>query len=121
MNVRADGQKDVHGKVVVVDAANVAVDDATGKASIRRLKLLEAALGATGCSQVIFIADARLRHRIGPADLDQFKSMIESGALYQAPAGTSADEFVIDLARRKDGFMVSNDRFREHLGRWDQL
>ena len=113
--------KDVQGKVVVVDAANVAFDDATGQASIRRLKLLEAALNATGCSQVIFIADASLRHRLGPADRKQLQSMIESRELYQAPAGTSADEFVIDLARRKDGFMVSNDRYREHTGRWREL
>ncbi len=121
MKVSPAKPKDVQGRVVIVDAANVAIDDATGQASIRRLKLLEAALGATGCSQVIFIADARLRHRLGPADLEQFKSMIESRELYQAPAGTSADEFVIDLAKRKDGFMVSNDRYREHLGRWTQL
>lgn len=121
MKANPNVPKDVQGKIVVIDAANVAIDDATGQASVHRLKLLEAALGGAGCSQVIFIADARLRHRLGPADLDQFKSMIESRALYQAPAGTSADEFVIDLARRKDGFMVSNDRFREHVGRWDQL
>ena len=113
--------KDVQGKVVVVDAANVAFDDATGQASIRRMKLLETALDATGCSQVIFIADARLRHRLGPADLEQFKSMIEARELDQAPAGTSADEFVIDLAKRKDGFIVTNDRYREHQGRWSQL
>lgn len=121
MNVSPDRPKDVQGKVVVVDAANVAIDDATGQASVRRLKLVKAALNATGCSQVIFIADARLRHRLEPADVEQFKSMIESRELYQAPAGTSADEFVIDLAKRKDGFMVSNDRYREHLGRWMRL
>lgn len=121
MKVSPDRLKDIHGEVVVVDAANVAIDDATGKASVRRLKLLKAALDARECGQVIFIADARLRHRLEPADLEQFKSMIESRELYQAPAGTSADEFVIDLAKRKDGFMVSNDRYREHQGRWSQL
>ncbi len=28
---------------------------------------------------------------------------------------------MIDLARRKDGFVVSNDRFREHFRRWSDL
>jgi len=113
--------KDIRGAVVVVDAANVAIDDATGQASVHRLRIVQTALQAAGCGQVIFIADARLRHRLQQHDIGRFKAMIESNELYQAPAGTSADEFVIDLAKRKDGLIVSNDRYREHSRRWTHL
>ncbi len=76
--MEAGSLKDVRDSVVVVDAANVAIDDATGQASVRRLQLVKTELDATGCSQVIFIADARLRHRMQPVDMEPFKMMIES-------------------------------------------
>ena len=109
-----------HDKFVVVDASNVAFDP-SGSASLQRILLVREALLRAGFTEFAFIADASLRHRLSAEEAALFEEMIKSKQVFQAPANSSADEFIIDLARRKDGLVLSNDLFRSHLDRWKLL
>ncbi|MHA1680606.1 MAG: NYN domain-containing protein [Promethearchaeota archaeon] len=63
---------------------------------------------------VIFIADATLRHRVD--DKDQLRRDIQEGAILEAPAGSRADEYLLEFLNQNpdDTIIVSNDRFQDY-------
>ncbi|MBI5230586.1 MAG: DUF2510 domain-containing protein [Coriobacteriales bacterium] len=67
-------------------------------------------------SYVRSIADASLRHRIretDPSAQSLYEQLLASGEIVQAPAGTSADRFVIQEAAAFGGYMVTNDLYNK--------
>lgn len=67
----------------------------------------------------IAVVDAALRHNID--DGENFERMVDDGRIKQAPAGTDADYFILSFARELNGYVVSNDRFREHAGEFGDV
>lgn len=55
------------------------------------------------------IVDASLRYEID--DRQQLDNLLDDQVIRQAPAGTDADYFIIELAERQDGLILSNDEF----------
>ncbi|MGH7505933.1 MAG: NYN domain-containing protein [Longimicrobiales bacterium] len=102
-------------RVAVVDASNVANSAPSAKACLEYLTLLVARLEAEGVTPVV-VADAGLSRRID--DRDGYLRMVEQGVIRVAPAGTEADELILELARELDAAVVSNDRFREWRQRY---
>jgi len=61
--------------------------------------------------EIIVIADASLRHRV--ADEHAFSSLRSMVKYIESPGQTSADEFLIQSAKKDKCFIVSNDTFRD--------
>ncbi|HET7036420.1 MAG TPA: hypothetical protein VFI42_12125 [Thermomicrobiaceae bacterium] len=105
---------------VVVDGSNVAWEDqnANGKPQIRNLRDMRKTLTRMGFDPIV-IVDAALHHQIDqPDELDK---LIDAGEIFQAPAGTDADYFVLETAKDRDAPFVSNDTERDYQDRFTHL
>lgn len=96
---------------VYVDASNVAHGVDLKQPLVSNIVLINDKLREIGFQTVILIADASLRHKID--DSRAFEDLIDSGVVSQAPAKTSADEFLIGFAKQKTGYIVTNDKLME--------
>jgi hypothetical protein len=100
--------------LVLVDGSNVA-HNGTKVASLANLTAVLDELARLPV-RVVALADATLPHRIDRrADLE---ALLAAGKVQQVPAGTSADDFLWQLAlhERQQGrpvWVVTNDRFPE--------
>lgn len=103
--------------LVIVDASNVAfgLDEGGRRARFRLLAHVMVQFPRASY-EVKAVADASLRHRID--DKSSFEEYVREGFILQAPAGRSADSFIMQLAqsRRSRGqsvVLLSNDLFRQ--------
>lgn len=99
--------------VAVIDAANVALQEKTdgGKAKVDSLIRMTQLLRSKGYRPIV-IADASLRYEVD--DRQQYDHLEEEGVVYQAPAGTEADYFVLKTAEIEHGVVISNDRYDKY-------
>lgn len=100
-------------KLIVVDGANVAYIELSshGDPKVSNLVAVRRALQEKGYEPVI-IVDASLRHKID--DPEQLEALLDKQELRQAPAGTDADYFVMEIAKEYDARIVSNDEFQSY-------
>jgi hypothetical protein len=98
------------GKPIVVDGSNLAFVEPTseGKPRMSNLVAVSKALRGEGYDPQV-VVDASLVHQVD--DPDQLDALIDTGRIHQAPAGTDADGFVLQLADELDADVVSNDWF----------
>jgi hypothetical protein len=99
-----------HERLAIVDGSNVAYGTTGDQPRIENIRLVRQKLEAEGYRPVV-VVDAALRHHID--DPGAFERMLEEGKIQQAPAGTDADYFILSVAKDKDAYVVSNDRFRD--------
>ena len=100
-------------KVAVVDGANVAHIEVTGKGDPKVTNLLAVRQVLTGKGyHPIIIVDAALHHRID--DAEQLEALINKQQVRQAPAGTDADYFVIKIAEEENAVIISNDQYKDY-------
>lgn len=97
--------------IVLVDGSNVALSGEGDQGRLANIRLICKKLVDKGMEPVV-VVDASLRHRID--DESGYERMVAAGKIRQAPAGTSADYFLLAFARELDASVVSNDRFRDH-------
>jgi hypothetical protein len=93
----------------LIDGSNVA-HATEGGARLANILLVRDRLREQGFEPII-VCDAALRHQID--DGAGYESLVGSGEIHQAPAGTDADYFLLSFARELDASLVSNDRFRD--------
>jgi predicted nuclease of predicted toxin-antitoxin system len=100
-------------KVAVVDGANVAHVETTGKGDpkVANLLAVRQVLTEKGYHPII-IVDAALHHRID--DAEQLEALINKQQVRQAPAGTDADYFVIKIAEEENAVIISNDQYKDY-------
>lgn len=96
--------------IAIVDGSNVAYSTEGNGPVLENITLVCDRLEAEGYQPVV-VVDAALRHQIDDSRL--YESMVDSGKIKQAPAGTDADYFILSFARELDAAVVSNDRFRD--------
>lgn len=60
------------------------------------------------------LVDASLRHLLSEDDRALLDELIGRHELYQVPAGTDADEYILLYGKRKNGVVVSLDLYRDH-------
>ncbi|MFX1579342.1 MAG: hypothetical protein ACFFBJ_06805 [Promethearchaeota archaeon] len=101
---------------VIVDGNNVAYSlSPYGKPNARNLSLAYRSLTSAGFDP-IFVISAALIHKIdNPETLDAF---IMSAKVEKAPRGTNDDFRIIQLAKKLNGEIVSNDRFLDWIDRY---
>ena len=103
---------------VVVDGSNLATEGRT----MPSLSQLEDAIAAYEDehpeAEIIVVVDATFEHRIDAKDRDRLKEAELRGEVVSPPAGAigRGDAFVLKIATRTDGIVLSNDSFQEFHG-----
>lgn len=99
-------------KPIVVDGSNIAYLETTkdGKPRVEAIEKVRSQLEEMGYRPVVII-DAALWHQVD--DPDRLNRLIDQGVINQAPAGTDADVFVLETARREDAKIVTDDQYRD--------
>ncbi len=66
-------------------------------------------------AELIVVADASFEHRVAPADRTKFKEAEMAGTIVTPPAGAvgRGDAFILKIAERIGGVVLSNDSFQE--------
>ncbi|MFL1430348.1 MULTISPECIES: Hsp70 family protein [unclassified Nocardiopsis] len=101
---------------LVVDGSNLSYSG-RGRASLARLRsALEELRVQNPGVEVVVVVDANFRYVVGAEEREEVDREISAGALHRVPSRTvgGADVYVLEIARRKNGIVVSNDGFREH-------
>ncbi len=100
-------------QTAVLDASNIVLHGPKVKKNVGRIEnllLVMRKLQDKGF-RVIAVADASLRHKVNRPEV--LEKLIEKGKVYQAPAGTPADYFLLSIADKEYGIVISNDVFKE--------
>jgi len=96
----------------VIDGSNAAnLNPETTRARIDYLLQVRRSAWREGYFPVIIIVDASLRHQLDRSDM--LMDMVERGEVIMAPAGTSADEMLIDETIYRHAVLITNDRMNE--------
>lgn len=103
-------------RTVIVDGNNVAYHmTSRGKPSAQNLILAYRSLASAGFKP-IFVVSAALIHNIDrPSLLDQF---MLSAEVVEAPRGGNDDFKIIQLAKKHNASIISNDRFLDWIDRY---
>jgi uncharacterized protein YegL len=105
----------------VCDGSNLAFShkESSGRKiyDLRRLELavkhIQEACQPEDCVVKVF-ADASLRYGLLGEQLKTYQEMVRSGFLEVVPAGIQADRFILNWADANDGFIVTNDGYRDY-------
>jgi hypothetical protein len=103
---------------IIVDGSNIATE---GRSSPSLAQLEEAVAELKReqpDAEVSVIVDATFAHRIDPAELPRFDAAVLQGEYVHPPAGAigRGDAFLLRVAEKVDGTVLSNDSFQEFHG-----
>jgi len=102
----------------VIDGANVALDKQTteNKGRLSSIEMIRKKFAYLGIkmNQFKIICDKSLRYNIDEPSL--YLEQVNRDQIIETPAGTEADHFILQFAREKSGFVISNDRFMDFYG-----
>jgi hypothetical protein len=110
--------KDMPIEHIVVDGSNIATE---GR-SLPSLTQLEEAVAELRRdhpnAEITVIVDATFAHRIDPSELARFEQAALRGEYVHPPAGAigRGDAFLLRVAEKVDGTVLSNDSFQEFHG-----
>ncbi len=100
-------------KLLVVDLSNILnLDkDQNEKLKIENILKLYNTIVELGYEPHM-IADANMKYHLNSDD--QYEDLKTKGIITQSPAGTKADEWVLDVAKRENRKFLSNDLYRDY-------
>ena len=103
---------------VVVDGSNLATEGRTLPSLSQLEEAVAAYLEEHPDADVVVVVDATFEHRIDAKDRDRLKEAELNGEVVSPPAGTvgRGDAFVLKIAKRTGGIVLSNDSFQEFHG-----
>ena len=103
---------------VVVDGSNLATEGRTLPSLSQLEEAVTAYLEEHPDAEVVVVVDATFEHRIDAKDRDRLKEAELNGEVVSPPAGTvgRGDAFVLKIAKRTGGIVLSNDSFQEFHG-----
>ena len=107
----------------VVDGSNLAYSGRGGASLARLYSALEELRTQYPGTELVVLVDANFRHVVADEERAEVDREIDNGALHRVPARTvgGADVYLLEIARRKNGTVISNDGFREHTDHHDWL
>ena len=107
----------------VIDGSNLATEGRT-EPSLAQLKEAVAAFHAEHPGAVAtLVVDASFEHRIDPSERDAFAKSEAAGEVVSPPAGAvgRGDGFLLQIADRTGGTVISNDSFQEFHAEYEWL
>ncbi len=100
---------------VVVDGSNFATEGRTTPSLVQLDEAVRAFLEENPTAEVIVVADASFAHRVATSERTRFKESELAGEIVTPPAGAvgRGDAFILKIADRIKGVVLSNDSFQE--------
>ena len=100
---------------VVVDGSNFATEGRVTPSLAQLDQAVRAFLEEHSNAEMIVVADASFEHRVAPNERAHFKSAELAGEIVTPPAGAigRGDAFILKIADRIKGVVLSNDSFQE--------
>ena len=100
---------------VVVDGSNFATEGRVTPSLVQLDEAVRAFLDEHPNAEVIVVADASFEHRVAPNERARFKGAELAGEIVTPPAGAigRGDAFILKIADRIKGVVLSNDSFQE--------
>jgi len=108
---------------VVVDGSNLATEGRTLPSLAQLNEAVDALRAEHPGATVTVVVDASFPHRIDPSERDAYEAAAAAGDLVSPPAGAigRGDGFLLQIADRTGGIVVSNDSFQEFHGTYPWL
>jgi len=100
---------------VVVDGSNFATEGRTIPSLVQLDEAVRSFVEENPSAEVIVVADASFEHRVAPGERARFKEAELAGEIVTPPAGAvgRGDAFILKIADRIGGVVLSNDSFQE--------
>jgi hypothetical protein len=100
---------------VVVDGSNFATEGRTIPSLTQLDEAVRSFLEENPTAEVIVVADASFEHRVATSERARFKEAELAGEIVTPPAGAvgRGDAFILKIADRINGVVLSNDSFQE--------
>jgi hypothetical protein len=100
---------------VVVDGSNFATEGRTIPNLVQLDEAVRAFLEENPAAEIIVVVDASFEHRVAPNERARFKESELAGEIVTPPAGAvgRGDAFILKIAHRIGGIVLSNDSFQE--------
>lgn len=121
-NSDAEYCKELNGQLIVVDGANVAFTNHSHDQMpvLSNLKLMEQFFEKNGISDFLVLLDRSLRYKID--ETRKYNNLIKNDNRYfETPGGTQADHFILQHAFKTNGFIISNDNFRDFYAIYEKV
>jgi hypothetical protein len=103
---------------LVVDGSNIATEGRQLPSLAQLEEAVEAFLAEHRFENVIVVVDATFGHRISPKERRWFDEAVSTNRIITPPAGAigRGDAFILEIARRANATILSNDSFQEFHG-----
>lgn len=100
---------------VVVDGSNLATEGRVLPSFSQLREAVDAFVLENPQVEVIIVADASFEHRVATSERAKFNEAVLAGDVVTPPAGAvgRGDAFILKIADRVDGVVLSNDSFQE--------
>jgi hypothetical protein len=99
----------------VVDGSNLATEGRVAPSLSQLDEAVSAFHEENPSAEIIVVADATFEHRVASSDRARFNDAVLAGEIVTPPAGAvgRGDAFILKIADRIDGVVLSNDSFQE--------
>ncbi|MGA9077574.1 MAG: hypothetical protein WB383_04495, partial [Acidimicrobiales bacterium] len=103
---------------IVVDGSNLATEGRTTPSLAQLEEAVAEMRRELGEAEVTVVVDASFAHRIDEAERPHFEELAAAGSLVSPPAGAvgRGDAFLLRIAEKVNGVVLSNDSFQEFHG-----
>lgn len=103
---------------IVVDGSNIATEGRSVPSLFQLEGAVEELRREFSEAEVTVVVDATFAHRIDPSELERFEASALRGEYVSPPAGAigRGDAFLLRIAEKVDGIVLSNDSFQEFHG-----
>lgn len=100
---------------IVVDGSNIATEGRSEPSLAQLRAAVEALAVEYPHADILVVVDASLEHKLSSAERTQLKDLELSGDIVAPPAGSvgRGDAFILKIAERIGGVVLSNDSFQE--------
>lgn len=108
---------------VIVDGSNIATEGRTQPSLAQLNEAVTTFMKEHPHTVVTVVVDATFGHRISKKELAEFDQAIENNELVAPPAGAigRGDAFVLGIADKVNGSVISNDSYQEFHGKYPWL
>lgn len=103
-----------------IDGSNLAFEirDSQNKPRFSNILKLQETLRKSDIFNYRIICDRSLYYCID--EKSNYSKVIQKGLIIESPEGTTSDIFILQLAYEKNGYIISNDKFKDFYSIYDE-